>query len=71
MLIFRSEEHVDVWCEKWNQPKGATFTLPQVWALAKAWYTEDRRSNQWRRRTKDEAQQVFDEIGLTSPFWQL
>ena len=71
MLIFRSEEHVAVWCRTWNQPQGASFSLGQVWALAKAWYSEDRRKEDWQRKTKEAAQQVFDKIGLISPFWQL
>jgi hypothetical protein len=71
MLIFRSEEHVARWCEMWNQPRGETLTLLQTWKLAQAWYGNDRRDADWRRRTPEEAMAVFEEIGMTGAFWQL
>lgn len=71
MLLFRSEEHIHHWRQAWNQPEGAVFSLRQAWGLARAWYNEDRRQPDWRRKTKDEAQALFTELGLTSAFWQL
>jgi hypothetical protein len=71
MLLFRSEEHVDHWCKSWGQSRGGVFSLDQGWGLARAWYSEDRRSAQWRRKTKEEAQQILDDLGLSSPFWRL
>jgi hypothetical protein len=71
MLPFRSEEHVARWCRRWAQEKGVGFSCDQAWRLAKAWYSEDRRSPQWRRKTKEEAQEILDRLGLSSPFWQL
>ncbi|MEM7586716.1 MAG: hypothetical protein AAF560_25225 [Acidobacteriota bacterium] len=70
MLLFRSEEHVDSWCEKWRQPRGEVFSLPQQWGLAKAWYS-DRLEPDWRRKTPEEAVAILTELGLTSPFWDL
>jgi len=70
-LLFRSEEHVERWCKSWNLGRGGLLTPEQAWALAAAWYSEDRRDFAWRRKTKDEAQAILDEIGLASPFWQL
>lgn len=69
MLLFRSEEHVRAWCAVRNQPWGSTLTLEQGWGLAKAWYSADRRDPDWRRKTADEAQEIFAGLGLTSPFW--
>src|SRR5438067_496243 len=43
MLLFRSEEHIDRWCEMWGQPRGGTLSLDQGWKLATAWYGQDRR----------------------------
>ena len=43
----------------------------QGWRLAVAWYGPDRRAPEWRRKTVDEVEQVFGEIGLISPFWNL
>jgi hypothetical protein len=46
------------------------MSLDQGWRLADAWY-RDRRSPAWRRRSLDEAQALFEELGLTGPFWRL
>jgi hypothetical protein len=51
-------------------PRGATLTPEQLWGLAKAWY-ENRLASDWRRRTLEEAEAVFDGLGLTGPFWTL
>ena len=70
MLLFRSEEHVERWCRKWNQPRGEVFSLEQQWGLATAWYS-DRLEPNWRRKTVDEARALFAELGLTSSFWDI
>ena len=71
MLLFRSEEHVDRWCQAWGQPRGATLTPEQAWQLARAWYGPDRRDPAWRRRTAAEAESLFESLGLTGAFWKL
>jgi Alkylmercury lyase len=70
MLAFRSEEHVNRWREQRCVAPGAVFSPEQMWRLAEAWY-KDRLSPDWRRKTADEAEAVFAEIGLVGPFWQL
>jgi Alkylmercury lyase len=70
MLAFRSEEHVDRWREQRCASKGAVFAPEQMWRVARAWYA-DRLARDWRRKTPDEAQALFEEAGLTGPFWQL
>ena len=70
MLLFRSEEHVDRWSGTRGIPKGALLTLDQGWELARRWYA-DRLDPGRRRRTPEEAEAVFAEIGLTGPFWSL
>lgn len=70
MLAFRSEAHVDRWCERTGLERGAAFGLGQMWSLADAWY-RDRLSRDWRRRSSDEAQDVLTENGLTGDFWRL
>ena len=69
MLLFRSEEHVQRWYNDRLQG-GATLTLEQQWRLARIWYA-DRASPVWRRRTPQEAQDVFAQIGLAGDFWRL
>ena len=71
MLLFRSEEHVDRWCESWELPRGATLTPDQTWRLAHAWYSLDRRDPSWRRRTVDETEELLAGLGLTGSFWNL
>jgi Alkylmercury lyase len=68
MLLFRSEEHVERWSEGRRSSTGAILTPEQGWRLAEAWF-HDRLSPEWRRRTPQEAQTIFDGIGLTGPFW--
>ena len=71
MLFFRSEEHVDRWCGQWRLERGAVLPLDLGWRLAQAWYGVDRRDPQWRRRTVEETEALFGELGLTSEFWSL
>ena len=70
MLLFRAEEHVDRWCEARGLSRGASISLEQAWGLASAWYGR-RLAPDWRRRTPEEAQAVFDEIGLRGQFWRV
>lgn len=44
--------------------------LPTLWALASRWY-DDRLTPDWRRRTPEQRQAVFDEVGLTGGFWSI
>lgn len=71
MLLFRSEEHVEKWCADWNLPRGESFSPARCWRLAQAWFTPDRRAPDWRRRTAEESEAVFADLGFTSPFWRL
>lgn len=71
MLLFWSEEHIDNWCTDWNLPPGETLGLNDCCRLAFKWYGPDRRQPEWRRRTIEEVEALFAEIGLTSPFWDL
>jgi hypothetical protein len=70
MLAFRSEAHVDRWCEQTGIDRGAAFPLETAWRLAEVWY-HDRSSPDWRRRTPEEAEAVFADLGLTGDFWSL
>jgi Alkylmercury lyase len=71
MLFFRSEEHVEAWCRAWKMEPGAILSIEQGWRLAQAWYSADRREPSWRRRTLDETEALFSDLGLTSGFWNL
>ena len=70
MRLFRSEEHVGRAVVAAGIPRGATFSVEQCWTLAHHWFA-DRLSPTWRRRTPDEAHEIFMTAGLIGPFWQL
>ena len=70
MLLFRSEEHVERWRSERSLPRGETMTAAQQWDLARIWYS-DRMNASWRRRTPQEAHEVFASVGLTGTFWSL
>jgi hypothetical protein len=42
----------------------------QAWRLADIWY-RDRADPSWGRRTAEEAEFVFGDLGLTGDFWTL
>ena len=70
MLAFRSEAHVDRWCDQRGLPKGEVFSIDKLWRLADRWYS-DRMSPGWRRRSTAEAEALFAEVGLRGEFWRL
>ena len=70
MSLFRSEEHVAVWLRKHGRAHGMSVPLAQVWALAKAWYTDPRAAD-WRPRSREESQAVLASVGLIGKFWEL
>jgi hypothetical protein len=51
-------------------PRGEILSLDQIWSLAKAWYG-DRLQPGFTGRTIAEAHHIFNQLGLTSPFWYL
>lgn len=70
LLLFGSEEHIDRWCDRNEETRGAILTLEQTWTLAKRWYS-DRMVPEWRRRTPAETMELFASIGLTGDFWTM
>jgi hypothetical protein len=66
MLLFRAEGHV----ERSGKVRGASMTPAQMWQLADIWY-QDRADPGWRRKTVEEVEAVFAEIGLSDDFWRL
>ena len=68
MLLFRSEESVNRWCEEHRLPRRPLVSLEQLWQLALIWYG-NRLTPESRRPAPDEMVSVFASIGLTDPFW--
>ncbi len=59
-----------VWCRDRNTEPGGLLSLAPAWSLAETWY-HDRLEPSWQRKTLEEAQGLFTELGLVSQFWQL
>jgi len=70
MLLFRSEDDVEKWCDHRRISRGAIFDLVRLWRLACAWY-DDRLDANWRRRTILERQAILESVGFGGPFWRL
>ena len=70
MLLFRSEEDVQGWCERHGRAPGAVLGAARLWELARRWYG-DRLDPDWRPRSIAESQRILDEVGLTGEFWRL
>lgn len=68
MLFFRSEEAIDLWCDSRRLERGPTATLPQLWLLARAWYS-DRLTPGAQRPQPEEIRRILDGAGLTDPVW--
>ena len=68
MLFFRSEEHVERWCQARELPMRPILSLEQLWHLAMTWYG-NRLTVESRRPGPDEMVSIFAAIGLEGPFW--
>jgi hypothetical protein len=68
MLLFRSEESVDRWCQTNGLPRRPLINLEQLWHLAVTWYG-NRLTVESRRPGPDEMVQIFAAVGLEGPFW--
>jgi len=70
ILLFRDDEHVSRWCDRWRVTRGAAMPLRQAWLLAQAWYG-NRMDPDWQPRSREAAQKILDDVGLTGSFWRL
>ncbi len=70
MLIFKNENEIDEWCKQHNKPKGEVLPIEQVWALAQVWYG-NYLDTDFKRKSKEVAEKMFEQVGLTSNFWKL
>jgi len=68
MLLFRSEDSVNRWCEAKRLPRRPIVSLEQLWQLAVIWYG-NRLTPESRRPAADEMVSVFASIGLKGVFW--
>ncbi len=71
MLLFRSEEHVQRWCDAWRMDPGAVLSLERAWRLAAAWFADDRAAPEWNRPPVEQVESLFRSLELVEPFWRL
>lgn len=67
-LLFCNRTHVDLWLQKTGHTFGTVLDLSTLWTLATQWY-KGRLTQEYRRRTADEAAVFFASIGLNGDFW--
>jgi len=70
MLLFRSEEWIDKWCQRNNLERGEVLTIHQVWELSQPWY-QDRLSLDYHGRNIEQVAEIFRQAGLVSKFWYI
>lgn len=70
MLFFRAENDVVEWKRARSVTTGETISLEQLWMLAQKWYG-NRLDADFRGRSLEQAQDIFREMGFTSPFWYM
>lgn len=70
VLPFRSSSEIQPWCERHGAPYGEAVPLKQVSTLARLWYGHHADSD-WHKWSVSEAQNIFDQAGLRSEFWDL
>ena len=68
VLPFRNRADVPPWCAQHGIAEGETVPIDQVWALGRDWYARHADPD-WRKWTGAEAAAIFDNSGLTGPFW--
>lgn len=61
---------IDPWCAKRGVSRGEVLPIQQVWTLSQRWY-DNRLSEAYQGRTAAEVGVIFQNMGLTSPFWQM
>jgi hypothetical protein len=70
MLVFKSEDQINDWCNRHKVVKGKVLTLDKVWELSKIWYG-NYLDDSWTRKTPEYAESLFERVGLTGDFWKL
>jgi hypothetical protein len=70
VLPFRSEGDIDAWSRRHAIPRGAVVPIAQVAELARLWYGKHA-DRDWKKWSVAQAREIFEQVGLTGPFWDL
>jgi len=70
ILFFTSAAEIDAWCVRHGRPRGAVLDIETGIKLAGLWFG-DYASPGWRRKTPQQGEAIFRELGLDSTFWRM
>ena len=70
ILFFSSESQIEQWAARHGRPKGAILNMPTALRLAQRWFG-DYAQPDWRRKTPEQAEAIFSELGLDPGFWNI
>mgnify|MGYP003309867287 FL=1 len=70
MLVFQTEEQINMRCSADNVAKGDIKRLAALYPLAAEWYAGHLDFN-WEKWTVSEAQELMDRHGFSGPIWSL
>jgi hypothetical protein len=70
MLVFQTEEQINMWCSAHNVAKGDIKRLAALYPFAAEWYGGHLDLN-WKKWTVSEAQELMDRHGFSGPIWSL
>lgn len=68
--LFRSEEHVDKYCNENQVQRGGVISAQQAVELGKLWFNPMLEPN-WRPMSKNVISEMLEQVGLTDEFWKL
>jgi len=67
-LLFRTEESIRRWCAARGLEARPVLPIEVVWRLSRLWYG-DRLSPEFHGRSVDQAEELFESLGLIEGFW--
>ena len=70
ILFFTSEAAVDAWCARHGHEKGYVMPIATGARLAALWFG-DYASEEWKRKTPEQAAGIFAELELPESFWEM
>jgi len=70
VLVFESEAQIDAWAKRHSIARGDAQPIQRVYDLAAAWYGRHLDLD-WHKWTVAEAREIFKQVGLGGPIWDL
>ncbi|CCQ11567.1 PUTATIVE TRANSMEMBRANE PROTEIN [Pseudoalteromonas luteoviolacea B = ATCC 29581] len=70
MLMFESEQQIDLWCEQHGFAKGDVQPIEKIWSFAQVWYGKHL-DKAWTKWSVEEAKAIFEQFDLKNTIWSL